>query len=50
MYEEFVNLRYVPVVKSFIIQVYVNIKGDTGIDVSFISGRTLIKLHFRQEE
>ena len=50
IHKEFVNLHYVSVAKSFIDQVQETIKGDTGNDVPFISGKTLIKLHFRQRE
>ena len=46
---EFVNLHYVPVAKSAIEQVKISIKGDTGNDVPFCTGKTLIKLHFRQK-
>ena len=47
---EFVNVHYVPVAKSFIDQVQISIKGGTGEDVPFISGKTLVKLHFRQKQ
>ena len=47
-YFKFVNLHYVPVVKSVIEQVKISIKGDTGNDIPFCTGKTLIKLHFRQ--
>ena len=50
IHKEFVNLHYLPVAKSFIDQVQVTIKGDTGNDVPFISGKTLIKQHFRQRK
>ena len=49
-HQEFLNLHYVPVAKSFIDQVHISIKGDTGYDVPFITGKSLIKLHFRLEE
>ena len=49
-HQEFVNLHYVPVAKSFIDQVHVSIKGDTGIDIPFITGKSLIKLHFRLKD
>ena len=41
LHQEFVNVHYVPVAKSFIDQVHITIKGDTGENV---------KLHFRQKE
>ena len=50
LHQEFVNVHYVPVAKSFIDQVHISIKGDTGENVPFISGKTLVKLHFQQKE
>ena len=50
LHQEFVNVHYVPVAKSFIDHVHISIKGDTGEKVPFISGKTLVKLHFRQKE
>ena len=50
LHQECVNVHYVPVAKSFIDQVHISIKGDTGENVPFISGKTLVKLHFRQKE
>lgn len=47
-HKEFVNVHYVPVSKSYIHQVRISIKGDNGKDILFSSGKTLIKLHFRQ--
>ncbi|MEW8546192.1 MAG: hypothetical protein AB2693_21955, partial [Candidatus Thiodiazotropha sp.] len=49
-HQEFVNLHYVPVARSFIDQVHISIKGDTGDDIPFITGKTLVKLHFRLRE
>lgn len=49
-HQEFVNLHYVPVAKSFIDQVHISIKGDTGLDVPFVIGKSLIKLHFRLKD
>ena len=49
-HKEFLKLHYVPVAKSFIDQVHISIKGDTGYDVPFITGKSLIKLHFRLKE
>ena len=49
-HQEFLNLHYVPVAKSYIDQVHISIKGDTGEDIPFITGKTLIKLHFRPKE
>ena len=47
-HQEFVNLHYVPVAKSFIDQVNVSIKGNTGEDIPFMTGKRLVKLHFRE--
>ena len=47
-HKQFVNVLYVPVAKSFIQQVCISIKGDSGKDILFSSGKTLMKLHFRQ--
>ena len=47
-HKEFVNVHYVQVAKSFIQQVCISIKGNSGNDILFSSGKTLIKLHFRQ--
>ena len=49
-HQEFLNLHYVPVAKSYTDQVHISIKGDTGEDSPFITGKTLIKLHFRPKE
>ena len=49
-HQEFLNLHYVPVAKSYIDQVHISIKGDTGEDIPFITGKTLIKLHFKLKE
>ena len=49
-HQEFLNLHYVPVAKSFIDQVHVSIKGDTGEDIPFVTGKTLVKLHFRERK
>ena len=48
--QEFLNLHYVPVAKSYIDQVHISIKGGTGEDIPFITGKTLIKLHFKLKE
>ena len=41
--------HYVPVNPGEISQIEINIKDDTGEDVSFMSGKVLVKLHFRQK-
>ena len=50
LHQEFVTVHYVPVAKYFIDQVHISIKGDTGDNVPFITGKTLLKLHFKQKE
>ena len=50
LHQEFVNVHYIPVAKSFIDQVHISIKGNTGDNVPFITGKTLVKLHFKQKE
>ena len=49
-HQEFVNLHYVSMAKSFIDQVHVSIKGDTGEDIPFVTGKTLFKLHSRERK
>ena len=46
LHQEFVNVHYVPVAKSFTDQVHISIKGDTGENVPFISGKTLVNYIF----
>ena len=40
--------HYVPVNPGEVNEIEINIKDDTGEDVSFMSGKVLVKLHFRQ--
>ena len=47
-HKEFFNVHFVPVATSFIQQVLISNKGDGGKDILFSSGKSLIKLHFRQ--
>ena len=49
VHKEFKNLQYVPVFKSVIDQVYISIKLETGSNVPFVTGETMIKLHFRRK-
>ncbi len=39
--------HYVPVSKNYMESIEVNIKDDTGEDVPFVHGKTIVKLHFR---
>ena len=45
-HQEFLNLHYVPVAKSFIDQVHISVKG---YDVPFITRKSLFKLHFKEK-
>lgn len=47
---ELKNLHYVPVAKSFIDQVHISIKTATGKSVPFMTGKSLVKLHFRHKQ
>ena len=49
VHKEFKNLHYVPVFKSVIDQVHISIKTETGSNVPFVSGKTMIKLRFRRK-
>ena len=49
-HKEFLNLHFIPVAKSFIDQVHISIKRDTGYIVPFITGKSLITLHFSLKE
>ena len=48
VHKEFKNLRYVPVSKSVIDQVHISIKTETGSNVPFVTGKTMIKLRLRR--
>ena len=47
-HQKFVNLHCVPLAKSYIDQVYVDIKDKIGSSVPFVCGKTLVKLHFKR--
>ena len=47
-HQEFVNLHYVPLAKSYIDQVHIDIKDEIGRPVPFVGGKTLVKLHFKR--
>ena len=47
-HQEFVNLHYVPLAKSYIDQVHIDIKDEIGRSVLFDGGKTLVKLHFKR--
>ena len=48
LHQEFVNLHYVPLAKSYIDQVHIDIKDEIGRSVPFVGGKTLVKLHFKR--
>ena len=47
--ESFDRIHYVPVNTDEVNTIEINIKDDTGDDVSFQSGKVICKLHFRQK-
>ena len=47
--ETFNQIHYVPVNTDEVSTIEINIKDDTGDDVSFQSGKVICKLHFRQK-
>ena len=47
-HEEFLNLHYVTLAKSYIYQVSLDIKDEIGRSVPFVGGKTLVKLHFKR--
>ena len=47
-HQEFVNLHFVPLAKSYIDQVHIDIKDEIGRSVPFVGGKTLAKLHFKR--
>ena len=49
LHMEFLNLHYIPVSKSFFDEITVNIKGDTGKQIHFTHGKSMVKLHFRRK-
>ena len=46
-HQEFVNLHCIPLAKSYIDQVYIDIKDEIGRSVPFVGGKTLVKLNFK---
>ena len=49
VHKEFKNLHYVPVYKSVIDQDHISFKTETGSNVPFVTGKTMIKLRFRRK-
>ena len=47
-HKKFVNLHYVPLAKSYIHQVHIDIKDEIGRSFPFVCGKTLVKLHFKR--
>ena len=50
IYKEFKTLHYVSVSKSVVDQVHITIKTKNVSVVPFITGKTILKLHFRRKE
>ena len=50
VYKEFKTLHYVSVSKSVVDQVHITIKTENGSVVPFITGKTILKLHFRRKK
>ena len=50
VYKEFKTLHYVSVSKSVVDQVHITIKTENGSVVSFVTGKTILKLHFRKRK
>ena len=50
MYKEFKTLHYVSVSKSVVDQVHITIKTENGSVVSFVTGKTIFKLHFHRKK
>ena len=50
VYNEFKTLHYVSVSKSVVDQVHITIKIENGSVVPFVTGKTILKLHFRRKK
>ena len=50
VYKEFKTLHYVSVSKSDVDQVHITIKTENGSVVPFVTGKTILKLHFRRKK
>ena len=50
VYKEFKTLHYVSVSKSVVDQVHITIKTENGSVVPFVTGKTILKLHFRRKK
>ena len=50
MYKEFKTLHYVSVSKSVVDQVHITIKTENGSVMTFVTGKTILKLHFRRKK
>ena len=49
-YKEFKTLHYVSVSKSIVDQVHITLKTENGMIVPFVTGKTILKLHFRRKK
>ena len=47
-HQKLVNLHYVPLAKSYLDQVHIDIKDKIGRSVLFVGGKTLVKSHFKR--
>ena len=47
LHQEFVNLHYVPLAKSYIDQVYIDIKNEIGRSVPFVGGKNFSEITFQ---
>ena len=50
IYKEFKTLHYVAVSKSVIDQVHLTIKTESGSVVPFVTGKTILELHFHRKK
>ena len=48
IHHEFLNLHYLPIAKSEFDTIGINIRGDLGDTIQFVSGKSMVKLHFRK--
>lgn len=49
VHKEFVHKHYLPIAKSSFDEIKIVIRGETGIPIYFASGKTILKLHFKEK-
>ena len=49
-FKDFKTLHYVSVSKSIVDQVHITLKTENGMIVPFVTGKTILKLHFRRKK